>query len=368
MGMYDERACVRQLDIPAGRRILVISDIHGNLKYLEALLEKAGFCAEDELIIDGDFLAKGEQSLEVLHLLMRLTEQGNTHVIMGNCDDWGAIFTEKTQWMDHIMHYVNYRKSGLLWDMMLEQGDKPDEITDFSQYRWKLKERYSAEFEFLKKLPQALYTDKFVFAHAAVCPDKALEEHLVRDFVRCDRFMDLGFCFDRWVIVGHTPVMLYLEDKVCANPIIDRDRKIISIDGACVLKDDGQLNCLIIPDRDSEDFGFVSYDHFPARRVKTAQKGSRSSYYIRWNDSRVRVLSRGEEFSRCRHIRTGYEMDILTKYLFTQDDETDCNDCTDYILPLEAGDEVSVVETTSWGYFVKHKGTSGWYFGELEAE
>ena len=29
------------------------------------------------------------------------------------------------------------------------------------------------------------------------------------------------------------------------------------------------------------------------------------------------VLERGEEFSRCRHVCTGYEMDILTKYLFT---------------------------------------------------
>ena len=59
-------------------------------------------------------------------------------------------------------------------------------------------------------------------------------------------------------------------------------------------------------------------------------------------------------------------MRILTKYLFSDGEFTDCNDCTDYVLPLEAGDEVSVVETTSEGWFVKHKGVSGWYFGELE--
>ena len=79
----------------------------------------------------------------------------------------------------------------------------------------------------------------------------------------------------------------------------------------------------------------------------------------------MRVLKRGEEFSHCRHVRTGYEMDILTKYLFTNDEYTDCNDCTDYVLPLKEGDTVSVVERTSRGYFVKHKGVSGWYFGEL---
>ena len=36
------------------------------------------------------------------------------------------------------------------------------------------------------------------------------------------------------------------------------------------------------------------------------------------------------------------------------------------LLGKEVGDEVSVVETTSRGYLVKHEGVSGWYFGELE--
>jgi hypothetical protein len=27
---------------------------------------------------------------------------------------------------------------------------------------------------------------------------------------------------------------------------------------------------------------------------------------------------------------------------------------------------VGVIETTSRGYYVKHDGTSGWYYGELE--
>ena len=42
------------------------------------------------------------------------------------------------------------------------------------------------------------------------------------------------------------------------------------------------------------------------------------------------------------------------------------NDCTDYVLPLRAGDIVSIVEETGRGYLVKHKGTSGWYRGALK--
>ena len=49
----------------------------------------------------------------------------------------------------------------------------------------------------------------------------------------------------------------------------------------------------------------------------------------------------------------------------TDEENTGCNDCTDYVLPLEPGDRVSVVEETSRGFLVKHNGVSGWYGGEL---
>ena len=101
------------------------------------------------------------------------------------------------------------------------------------------------------------------------------------------------------------------------------------------------------------------------RRVKSSQRGGGKSYYIRWGDNDVQVLRRGEELSLVRHVRTGYEMEILTKYLYSDEEFCKCNDSTDLVLSLEAGDEVSVVEETSRGYLVKHKGTSGWYWGEL---
>ena len=99
------------------------------------------------------------------------------------------------------------------------------------------------------------------------------------------------------------------------------------------------------------------------------QKASDSSYYIRWGDSEVEVLESGEEFSRCRHVRTGYEMDILTKYLFRNKEGKLCtNDCSDYELEVRPGDEVSIIEETSRGYYVKNKGTSGWYRGRIQEE
>ena len=236
---------------------------------------------------------------------------------------------------------------------------------DFAPLVPLLRERFEPEWDFLRSLPHIIETEHYVFVHGGVKPDIPLSGHTGGDCMKFDDFMSRGYSFDKWVIVGHWPVMLYLPDRVCANPIIDREHKVISIDGGCTLKDDGQLNGLIIPYEGSEDFSFAAYDPFPVRRVKTAQRGGEKSYYIRWGDNDVQVLRRGGEFSLCRHVRTGYEMEILTKYLYSDEEFCKCNDCTDLVLELEAGDEVSVVEETSRGWLVKHKGTTGWYWGEL---
>ena len=368
MGMLDEPARILRPAIEPGRRVLAISDIHANLPYFEGLLQKVGFCGDDLLILDGDFLEKGAESLKTLRRVMAMVEKGNVLPIMGNCDDWAAIFREDGPWTRNIPHYLKFRRRGLLWDMALELGMDPLAITDLEGFKRALARAFPEEFAFLDALPQAIEAGRYVFAHAAVCPDKPLDAHTKGELLRCDAWYDRGYCFHKWVVVGHYPVMLYCRDIVCANPILDRKRHIACIDGACVLKDDGQLNCLVIPDIARDELSFTAYDPFPVRRVLEDQAASERSAYIRWGDSRVRVLERGEEFSRCRHVRTGYELDILTKYLFSDGEYTDCNDCTDYVLPLKKGDPVGVVEVTSRGYFVKHNGVSGWYFGALAEE
>ena len=368
MGMYDEPARILRPEIEPGRRVLVISDIHANLPYFHGLLEKVGFCRDDVLILNGDFLEKGAESLKTLREVMALTEKGNVIPVMGNCDDWAAIFSMDTHWEKNLQKYLRYRQNGLLWDMTLELGLDPLDLPGFAEFKRLLAAHFPAEFAFLDKLPQAVQAGRCTFAHAAVFPDRRLEEHKVGELLRCDAWYKLGYRFDDWVVVGHYPVMLYCDEIVCANPIIDHERHIACIDGACVLKDDGQLNCLIIPDITRDELRFEAYDPFPVRTVLCDQAASDHSAYIRWGDSRVQVLERGEEFSRCRHVRTGYELDILTKYLFSDGEFTDCNDCTDYVLPLKAGDRVGVVETCSRGYFVKHNGVSGWYFGALSEE
>ena len=359
-------ARIARMTLPPDRRILVVSDVHGNLPYLRGLLDKARFSPEDVLILDGDLLEKGPYSLDTLRYVTALAKTHTVYAVSGNCDWWIPLMYEVGTVEDNLW-YINNKPFCLARQMCAEQGIPITPDMDYTAMRDTLAARYADEFAFLRAMPEIIDTPHYVFVHGGL-PEGAPETWGAWDCMKYDRFMATPRRFDKWVIVGHWPVMLYHEDVVDANPVLDREKKIVSIDGGCVLKDDGQLNALVIPRDGSEDFSFIAYDPFPVAEVLQPQAASARSWYIRWGDAQVEVLRRGPEFSRVRHLRTGYEMDVLTKYVYDDGGgKTVCtiNDSTDYVLPLRPGDAVSVVEETSRGFFVKHNGVSGWYYGEL---
>ena len=173
--MFDEAARIERLTVTEGRRILVVSDIHGNLPYFKGVLARAGFSDRDELIVDGDFLEKGADSLGTLRFLMELCRRGNTHALLGNCDGWSDIFRSDAR-DEQLLQYVLWRKSGLLWDMLNAAGLDPFEFESFADCKRQLFERFQEEWAFLARLPHAIETPHYIFAHAAVIPGKRLRE------------------------------------------------------------------------------------------------------------------------------------------------------------------------------------------------
>jgi protein phosphatase len=164
------------------------------------------------------------------------------------------------------------------------------------------------------------------------------------------------------VITGHTPVCLYGRNTISAVPVVDPACRIISIDGGCVLKDDGQLNAFIIR---RGKFSWDWYDGFPTAVARTPQKKGPRSAYIRWGDNLVTPLELGREWCTIRHDRTGYVMDVPTDFLYEKDGQLIVNDVTDYRPPVAPGDVLSVVRVTDRGAWIKKDGISGWYDGAL---
>ena len=315
-----DRAIVIRPQFPSNRRVIAVSDIHGNLPFFQALMDQIRLSPEDILVLVGDMLEKGQDSLALLRHLMELPRTHTVYPLCGNCDGLVHRFFETDELDEHF----------------------------FSVY-----------------LPTILETEHLVFVHGGIPSLERMEE---LDRWRCmknDDFLGQGRSFPKWVIVGHWPVTLYDPNIPSAAPILLRDRKIASIDGGCVLKLDGQLNALILPSEDSEEFSWDAFDGLPVAVALDGQSPSSDSVNVRWGRSGLELLEKGEDTSLCRHLETGRVLPILNRYLRRGPNGLWCEDSTDYALPVSPGDRLTVVASTSQGYLCKKEGRTGWYYGRL---
>ena len=301
-------------EFAAGRRILAVSDIHGNLPFFRGLLQKVRFTPEDILVLDGDMLEKGRDSLALLRYMMELSRTHTVYPICGNCDGLVFRFFE-TDELDGRFYasYLPQHPESTIRQLADEMGF--EDWMDFPGLRAALRERYPEIHAWLAGLPTILETEHLVFVHGGV-PSLEHMEGLNR--WRCmknDDFRGQGHAFSKYVIVGHWPVTLYNPKVPSAAPLFDYDRKIISIDGGCVLKADGQLNALILPSEESEDFTWQAYDGLEVSTALDRQEPSEDSINIRWGRADLELLEEGEELSLCRHLESGRVLYILTAYL-----------------------------------------------------
>ena len=359
-----DRAIVIHPTFAAGRRIIAVSDIHGNLPFFRALMDKIALTPEDILVLVGDILEKGPESLALLRHVMALCRTHTVYPLCGNCDGLVYRFFQGDE-LDRrfFSFYLPQHPESALRQLAREGGF--DQTDDLPRLRADLRSAYPEEWRFLSRMPTILETEHLVFVHGGV---PSLEHMDQLDRWRCmknDDFLGQGHAFDKWVIVGHWPVTLYRPDIQSAAPILLPGRRIASIDGGCVLKKDGQLNALILPEESSQNFTWTAWDGLPTATALDGQLPSAAPLNIRWGRSAVEVLEEGEELSLCRHLETGRTLYILNRYLRMGPDGLWCEDSTDYALPVSPGDRLTVVASTSQGYLCKKEGRTGWYYGRL---
>jgi putative phosphoesterase len=69
-------------------KIAVLSDIHGNLPALEAVVAHIEKWRPDRVFVAGDIINRGPRSLECLQLVLEKQEQQGWHIIRGNHEDY----------------------------------------------------------------------------------------------------------------------------------------------------------------------------------------------------------------------------------------------------------------------------------------
>lgn len=383
-------AAVIRPDIAPGRRVIAISDIHGNLPCFQGLLKKVRFSRDDVLILVGDLLEKGRDSLAVLRFILELQKEHTVYPLCGNCDHIDQVFLERGACRDPAFSTATARfgaSSGgrsvdeELWPVLEYWGSRstliqmglelghpmPRRADHLPSLRAALLDYFPRETRFLLSLPHILEAGNFLFVHGGVPREDRLEELDAYGCMKNDDFLSQGHSFRKWVAVGHWPVTLYDPSIQCSNPLVERERHIISLDGGCVLKVDGQLNALIIPDITGDEFQFASYDGLPRAVALDGQEASYSPINIRWSDSVVDPLAENGDCLFVRHPSSGRTLwvprDFVSRW---RDGRLHTEDATDYCLPVSPGDELALVRETQRGLLMKKDGVTGWYHGRIE--
>lgn len=352
-------------------RIIAVSDIHGHVHYLDGVLKMSGYTVNDTLVIVGDMIEKGPESLKTIRYIMKLREENaNVYVIMGNVDchrirsfynDSPADFLNRFQWTKNVW------KEGFFLDILNELGLEIDDISEenIENVRDIIKLKFAEELDFLWNLPTVLSIGNYIFVHAGV-PTDDLNELQNVDATQCmkiDAFLNSDISFEKNVVVGHWPVCLYREDINCVNPILDHQRHIIAIDGGCGIKYGAQLNALIIPKPESDirEVTYVAYDDYPVLIAPTPQNEKEKTVCIRYYDCEVEVLEDRGDVICLRHISSDRICIVPKYFVYYRNGKAYCSDFSDACLEIKEGDKLSVIADTSAGYIVKKDGVIGWY-------
>ena len=389
-------------DIRKARRILAVSDIHGHPELLKRLLERVKFSDDDVLVIVGDIIEKGPDSLGALRLVMRLYERGNVFVLSGNVDAsrLSMIYSLSPETMCEAYQYLTEIRQwsfSVIDEMTRKLGyicETPEELL---ASREEIIRHFKPELDFLASLPTVLETENYVFVHGGLRhSDIASNLSLsAEELLKYDDFFIHAPAFSKYVVTGHYPVTLYSDRVADCSPKIDTKRKLISIDGGCGIKEFGQLNLLIIPRANeapeppdnspdastktsaafscteaagtnfSNKIICIHEDDLPTVTALDRQEGSAEPLNIRWTDNDIETLERYDGFRKIKHMSTGRECLIPDSYVY---DDRHAMDYPDNLLCVSPGDALSLADETPLGYIVKKGSVVGIYKGRISPD
>ena len=234
--------------------IYAIGDIHGCLSELTSLHKKIltndKFKVKEDLIIYlGDYIDRGLKSKQVIDQIIKLkNKQIKTIHLMGNHEELmiDFLFNKK----NNIKNWLNFGADQTFKSYNIEivefiKDGFEDHVID--RLRNALLEKMSSDhIDFFNNLELTFSTEKYLFVHAGIDPDKNLIEQTKNDYLwaRSSDFFHKDFKAEKIIIHGHTP-----ERNVVNN--LHR----VNIDTGCYFS--GELSCVCLSDL-NDDRSFIS--------------------------------------------------------------------------------------------------------------
>ena len=180
-------------------KIGIISDIHGNKKALDIVLEELDKKNVDKIICLGDFVGGAPRSEEVVQKIMGMGQK--VIAVRGNREKYIL------EGMPKVVHDENIKIS----DEQLQRNE------------WLKKQLSSSSMEFLSKLPKEIICDvegvRIYIAHYPMNKDGSFRKHVKKANVEENEIMFSGIDADVF-LYGHTHIEIcnFNDDKLYINP------------------------------------------------------------------------------------------------------------------------------------------------------
>ena len=207
--------------------LFAIGDIHGCLSQLTSLhkniLNYDKFDPKNDLLIYlGDYIDRGKNSKEVIDQIIKLKNNKiKTINLMGNHDEFMIDFLFNKN--NNIKSWLNFgadstfRSYGIEIVEFIKDGFEENIINKLRETA--LKKIDENHLNFFKNLKTSFSTEKYLFVHAGIDPQKKLTDQTKKDYLwsRSDKFFDKEFKADKIIVHGHTPVESIVNDPFRIN-------------------------------------------------------------------------------------------------------------------------------------------------------
>ncbi len=219
--------------------LFVVSDIHGHIKQFEEMLTH--WNPEDTLVVLGDLIDRGPESLKVIEKVMALQQTYGEQVIFlkGNHEDMLLNFLNNP-----IEKQAHYYINGGLETMQNFLAQLPDAVANesYTAQAEAVKTHFKLQLEFLATAPTHHIIGQVLLTHAGFNSEFAtLEQSTTRDFLWIRKHYLQANKTPYVNVFGHTPLTYIHESH---DVWVSDDQRYIGIDGGCYMS--GQLNAVLL--------------------------------------------------------------------------------------------------------------------------
>jgi len=355
---------IRRLNIPDDKRLIFISDVHGDVDTFKRGLEKINFSDDDYLFIIGDMYEKGDEgkNLETLNYFIELSKRDNVFPMAGNCDEVFR-FILPLDARDSFLYYTLIKKHSVLNDIADEMGYTLSSDMNVKDFVDRVKTEYKYIYDFMESLDDVIFiNDSIVLVHGGIDDINNIPEDSI-SVLKNDDFYEKSKPQTRMMIVGHNPTRNYRADVSCVNPIFDFKKNIISIDGGNHIVKGGQLNFVILESLSKMRFTYTWVDHYEKYTMKydVDYDDPTNLVSITYNNNEVEIVDIDLDFYLIRHIKTNSFMWVHTSFVYKNNVTGSyyTYDASNQFLSVRKNDEISIIKRAKPYSIIKRNGYIG---------